>query len=215
MELNGQRVFPLSKIDATWGKYFMNADGDVISTAMHKSGVKMMGTQNGYARYVTLAGVATNLQRLRSRVKLHRDWVTDTSDPLPTVRRALADALKNKTPAVQTPVVAAASWPFQGDKLPKGNPVAAAVQAPVAPVAARKQVIITAVHSDLASAIKGRGFIIARVNGNVLDPSVGKAIVLESDADAELERQARANPGVQFVKLQIKSAVMAGALLQY
>jgi hypothetical protein len=208
MELNGQHVFPLVKLDSTWGKYFMNADGDVISTAMHKSGVKLMGSRSGYTHYVTLAGVSVNLPRLRSRAKLHRDWVAETT-ALPTVRSALTEALKNKTPAVQTPV-AAASWPFGG----KANPVATAVQAPVAPVA-HKRVAITAVHSDLASAIKGRGFIIARVNGNVLDPSVGKAIVLESDADAELERQARANPGVQFVKLQIKAAVMAGALLQY
>ena len=208
MELNGQHVFPLVKLDSTWGKYFMNADGDVISTAMHPRGVKMMGSRNGSTHYVTLAGVSVNLQRLRSRARMHWAWNDETTAPVS--RQTLADALKNKTPAVQTPV-AAASWPFQGDKLPKGNPVASAAQAFVA---GRKQVTITAVHSDLQAAIKGRGFLIARVNGGVLEFNpASKSIISDSDADKMLEHLARQNPGVQFVKLQLKGAVTAGALV--
>ncbi len=209
MELNGQHVFPLSKLDATWGKYFMNADGDVISTAMHAHGVKMMGSRNGSGHYVTLAGISVNLQRLRSRAKLHRDWDFDTSN---VQRKALTDALRNKTPAVQTPV-AAASWPFGG----KANPVATAVQAPAATATARqagKQLTITSVHADLQAAIKGRGFLIARVNGGTLEFNPGsKPIVADHDADKVLELMARQNPGVQFVKLQLKGAVTAGALV--
>ena len=176
-------LFPLSKLNPHWNKYFMNASGDVFSTKTSDTPRKLNGSHTTSGRYYALSpssgyGSQTELAtRLVNRARAHVDFHKETQ----------------------------LTQPHQSEfnKLRDGNGQTAL------------EAMKDRDHApSLQAGIKGRGYVIARVEGEAL--VFGSKPVVHTtlkSVTSEIERLANKTPGLQLVYLKIEGAVRAAKLV--
>jgi hypothetical protein len=77
MQVHGQNVFPLKKINARYDGYYVNRDGKILSTRKTKGQlVELKGSQahSWSPRYVTLAGATFGYNQMVGWARAHADW---------------------------------------------------------------------------------------------------------------------------------------------
>ena len=83
MQVHGQNVFPLKKINARYDGYYVNRDGKILSARKTKGQlVELKGSQahSWSPRYVTLAGATFGYNRTVSWARGHADWNKETGE---------------------------------------------------------------------------------------------------------------------------------------
>ena len=81
MQVHGQNVFPLKKVNARYDGYYVSRDGKILSTRKTKGQlVELKGSQahSWSPRYVTLDGVTFGYNRIVGWARASIDWNDET-----------------------------------------------------------------------------------------------------------------------------------------
>lgn len=82
MQVHGQYVFPLLKLNSRWSGYFVTRDGKVMSIRKNKDQmVELKGSQqySHSPRYLTLAGSTVGFNQVVTWARQHADWNKETT----------------------------------------------------------------------------------------------------------------------------------------
>lgn len=186
-------LFPLTKLSTALTGYFIDKEGQVYSTKGSKGLQRLQGSQpQKYGpRYFTLANRTYVQSSLIEQAKAHPDFKAET------------------TPA-PAPVKTAA---FPGSKASTTQSFADVLRTAQAVNTAISRPTITDYAKTTDEALTGRGSMIAAIKNGAFVFDANPVIYTSVPSlKSEMERLAKANPGVRYVSFTITGSVVAGAV---